>query len=43
MEKLFWCVVSGVIVLAWQVQTGELQLEGNAETVTQAPTAALVQ
>ena len=42
MEKLFWCLISGVVVLAWQVQTGELQLDGNADRLTQAPSSSLV-
>ncbi|MEL7083282.1 MAG: hypothetical protein AAF268_08250 [Cyanobacteria bacterium P01_A01_bin.3] len=43
MEKLFWCVISGVVVLSWQVHTGNVSLDVNAEPVSPATTHVTVQ
>ena len=33
MDKLFWCVISGVVALSWQVHTGNLELGAHVDTI----------
>ena len=43
MEKLFWCVISGVVVLSWQVHTGNLSLDVQAEPISPETTSVTAQ
>ena len=43
MDKLFWCVISGVVVLSWQVHTGNLELDVQIDAVRPASESVTAQ